>query len=114
MRAKLPGDPLTGGLWPAIWILGNLARATYTGTSNWVWPWSYTECNRATQRAQLVSGCDPVPHYEMLGGEGRGAPEIDLLEAMPGFEHPDPVLQPSFKKPYFSASLQVQVVRAQQ
>lgn len=24
-----PGDPHIGGLWPAIWILGNLGRATY-------------------------------------------------------------------------------------
>ncbi|KAI2498624.1 Beta-glucan synthesis-associated protein (SKN1) [Fragilaria crotonensis] len=26
--AKLPGDPSTGGLWPALWLLGNLARAS--------------------------------------------------------------------------------------
>ena len=29
-----PGDPYIGGLWPAIWILGNLGRATYEASTN--------------------------------------------------------------------------------
>lgn len=39
VRARLPGEPGIGGLWPAIWILGNLARATYVASSDWIWPW---------------------------------------------------------------------------
>ncbi|RYY82488.1 hypothetical protein EON63_13225 [archaeon] len=31
VRAKLPGQYDIAGLWPAIWLLGNLARATYVG-----------------------------------------------------------------------------------
>lgn len=32
IRAKLPGKAHVGGLWPAMWLLGNLARATYVGS----------------------------------------------------------------------------------
>ena len=45
ISAKLPGRAEIGGLWPAMWLLGNLARATYVGSSNNVWPWSYDECS---------------------------------------------------------------------
>ena len=44
-----PGDPYIGGLWPAIWLLGNLGRATYEGSTNNIWPWSYNVCNRKMQ-----------------------------------------------------------------
>ena len=82
--AKLPGEGHVGGLWPAIWLLGNLARATYVGSSNWLWPWSYDRCDRALQPKQLISACAPHPHYGLAAYTGRGAPEIDILEAMPG------------------------------
>ncbi|CAM9103771.1 unnamed protein product, partial [Phaeothamnion confervicola] len=39
VSASLPGDADIGGLWPAIWLLGNLARATYTSSSDFMWPW---------------------------------------------------------------------------
>ncbi|CAN0327518.1 unnamed protein product, partial [Scytosiphon promiscuus] len=48
IRAKLPGRYDVGGLWPAMWLMGNLARATYTASSDFLWPWSYNECNRTT------------------------------------------------------------------
>lgn len=104
VRAKLPGNPYAGGLWPAIWILGNLARATYVATSDWVWPWSYDECNRDLQRKQLISECSPNSHFGLNPHQGRGAPEIDIMEAMPGWGDAKPS---DIKKPYFSASLQV-------
>jgi len=31
VSAKLPGKSDVGGMWPAIWLLGNLARGTYVG-----------------------------------------------------------------------------------
>jgi beta-glucan synthesis-associated protein KRE6 len=37
ISAKLPGNAYVGGLWPAMWLLGNLARATYVGSSNNIW-----------------------------------------------------------------------------
>ncbi|CAN0058786.1 unnamed protein product [Hapterophycus canaliculatus] len=48
IRAILPGKSRVGGLWPAMWLMGNLARATYTASSDFTWPWSYNKCNRTT------------------------------------------------------------------
>ncbi|KAL7547783.1 hypothetical protein ACHAWF_012590 [Thalassiosira exigua] len=46
--AILPGSPDIGGLWPAVWMLGNLGRATYESSTNMLWPWSYGNLGRAT------------------------------------------------------------------
>jgi len=101
---KILGEAHVGGLWPGIWLLGNLARATYVGSADWMWPWSFDTCDRALQKQQLVSKCSPQPHYGFAPNTGRGAPEIDILEAMPGHQ----ALPPSkVGKPYFSTSLQV-------
>jgi beta-glucanase (GH16 family) len=61
ISAKLPGKHNAGGLWPAMWLLGNLARATYVASSNNMWPWSYNECSKPLQRQQAVSACNEVP-----------------------------------------------------
>lgn len=103
VSAKLPGDSDIGGLWPAMWLLGNLARATYVGSSDNVWPWSYDTCSRSLQKQQEISACNVVNHFDLFSRKGRGAPEIDILEAMPGKE----VLKKTpINRPYFSASLQ--------
>ena len=65
VRAKLPGKYNIGGLWPAIWLMGNLARATYVGSSNNMWPWSYDTCSRKKQASQLISACNVVNHYDL-------------------------------------------------
>mmetsp|Transcript_12549 Transcript_12549/g.29510 ORF Transcript_12549/g.29510 Transcript_12549/m.29510 type:complete len:423 (+) Transcript_12549:89-1357(+) len=104
IKARLPGPYNIGGFWPALWLMGNLARATYVGSSDWVWPWSYDGCNRDNQPKQSISGCNPHPHYAMEGNYGRGAPEIDIIEAQAG----DAPMPPSnIRKPYVSTSLQV-------
>jgi len=104
VRAKLPGEAHIGGLWPAIWLLGNLARATYVGSSDWIWPWSFDTCDRSLQPKQRISACSPDPHYGMNSFTGRGAPEIDILEAMPGNA---PLPSSKVGKPYYSTSLQI-------
>jgi len=103
--AKLPGKGSTGGLWPALWLLGNLARATYVGSSNWVWPFSFDNCDEGIRHQQLINACDKVSHYGMIPSVGRGAPEIDILEAMGG--DPGPLPNTPIERPYFSSSLQV-------
>lgn len=105
VSAKLPGDAFIGGMWPAIWLLGNLARATYVGSSDNVWPWSYNKCSKGKlQHQQLISGCNALNHFDLHPHQGRGAPEIDILEAMPGKEK---LQKTTTAKPYYSASLQV-------
>jgi beta-glucan synthesis-associated protein KRE6 len=103
--AKLPGSPRIGGLWPALWMLGNLARATYVGSSNYIWPYSYNQCDPANRVSQEINACLKLNHYGLESFQGRGAPEIDVIEAMQG----DPEKLPStdIRRPYQSASFQV-------
>ena len=79
-----PGDPSIGGLWPAIWLLGNLGRATYEASTNNIWPFSYDKCDRKMQAAQTISACNLQNHFGLNALQGRGATEIDLIEIMAG------------------------------
>ena len=81
---SLPGRHDVGGLWPAFWMLGNLARHTYVGSSEHVWPWASTRCTEKGRTAQMVNACDRAVHYGMERGVGRGAPEIDVFEVQAG------------------------------
>ena len=72
ISAKLPGKHNAGGLWPAMWLLGNMARATYVGSSNNVWPWSYNTCSKAKQSEQKFSACNRVNHFDLHAFQGRG------------------------------------------
>jgi beta-glucan synthesis-associated protein KRE6 len=131
--AKLPGDPRKGGLWPArkscsqesvrpcllphrrrnlfishfasVWMLGNLARASYVGSSDFVWPYSYNKCDSRNRKSQEINACSLVNHYGLDSFTGRGSPEIDVLESMQGEagELPNTFIQ----RPYQSTSLQV-------
>lgn len=109
----LPGDPSIGGLWPAIWMLGNLGRATYESSTNNIWPWSYDTCNRTLQPAQTISACNPVNHYGMHPFQGRGATEIDILEVMTGdSQGPLPSTKPPIELPYADMTLQVRDIQS--
>lgn len=66
--------------WPGIWLLGNLGRALFTGSTSRMWPWSYDECNDELKSDQRISACNDTPGHGLNANQGRGAPEIDLLE----------------------------------
>ena len=89
-----------------VWMLGNLARATYIGSTNYVWPWSYNKCDERTRRSQEISACKQVNHYGMAPFTGRGSPEIDVLESMQG-DPEEKLPNTHIKRPYQSASLQI-------
>lgn len=104
----LPGHPYIGGLWPAVWLLGNLGRATYEGSTNNIWPWSYDVCDRKKQQQQTISKCNNQNHYGLHPHQGRGATEIDIIEVMTGdsggpFEATDPPVA----LPYADMTLQL-------
>jgi beta-glucanase (GH16 family) len=104
----LPGDPFIGGLWPAVWILGNLGRATYESSTNNIWPWSYDNCNRKRQPAQAISACNAANHYGLNAYQGRGATEIDIVEVMAGDSGgPLAGTDPPIELPYCDMTLQV-------
>ena len=65
-----PGDPAIGGLWPAVWMLGNLGRATYEASTNLLWPWSFDVCERDKQDGQKISACNQNNHYGMHPFQG--------------------------------------------
>jgi hypothetical protein len=71
-----------------------------------MWPWSYSKCERALQKSQIISGCDVTEHFELHPQQGRGATEIDVVEVMPGVG-PLPVVPKDVKLPYNSMTLQV-------
>jgi beta-glucan synthesis-associated protein KRE6 len=104
---QFPGEPHIGGLWPAVWLLGNLGRATFEESTNLMWPWSYDKCDRPLQHSQLISGCDVTDHYDFNPQQGRGATEIDIIEVMPGEKGVLPFVKGPIERPYVAMTLQV-------
>uniref|UniRef100_K3X0H9 GH16 domain-containing protein n=1 Tax=Globisporangium ultimum (strain ATCC 200006 / CBS 805.95 / DAOM BR144) TaxID=431595 RepID=K3X0H9_GLOUD len=68
--------------WPGIWMMGNLGRAIFSASTNRMWPFSYDECNDDVflSSNQRISACNSNPGSGMNPNQGRGAPEIDILE----------------------------------
>lgn len=55
--------------------------------------------------SQEINACSRVNHYGMASHTGRGAPEIDIIEAMQGEREKLP--STNITRPYQSCSLQV-------
>eukprot|EP00966_Prymnesium_polylepis_P008664 199854-Prymnesium_polylepis.1 len=93
LSARMPGPHGSQeGLWPGFWMMGNLGRATFERSTDGFWPWIFDECvpwdhedcdaNQCT--SQKVSACMADPGYGFNPYQGRGAPEIDIIEVQPG------------------------------
>ncbi len=97
---KLPGANNIGGLWPAVWTMGNLGRAGYGASLHGVWPYSYDSCDAGT----LANQTDPVtllPDTSDLGdcvfNKKHGTRALSFLPGQklsactcPGEDHPGP------------------------
>lgn len=68
--------------WPGIWMMGNLGRAIFSASTARMWPFTYNECNETMfiSQNQRISACDASPGSGLNANQGRGAPEIDILE----------------------------------
>ncbi|TYZ63963.1 hypothetical protein PybrP1_004205 [[Pythium] brassicae (nom. inval.)] len=68
--------------WPGIWMMGNLGRAIFSASNTRMWPFSYNECNDKVFKSsnQRISACDADPGHGLNPNQGRGAPEIDIIE----------------------------------
>ncbi|GMF26284.1 unnamed protein product [Phytophthora lilii] len=68
--------------WPGIWMMGNLGRAIFSASTSRMWPFSYNRCEPDIFEPsnQRISACDDDPGYGLNKNQGRGAPEIDILE----------------------------------
>ncbi|KAI9991544.1 hypothetical protein PInf_019245 [Phytophthora infestans] len=68
--------------WPGIWMMGNLGRAIFSGSTNRMWPFSYDACDpdTFTPANQRINACESHPGSGLNPHQGRGAPEIDIVE----------------------------------
>ncbi|KAF0693156.1 Aste57867_15843 [Aphanomyces stellatus] len=79
-----PRDKVVDGAyyptWPGIWLMGNLGRALFGASTTRMWPWTYNECDPDYEPNQVISACNSNPGFGLNPNQGRGAPEIDILE----------------------------------
>ena len=77
-NVSLPGVSNVQGLWPALWMMGNLGRAGYGATTDGLWPYSYDSCDVGTIKNQSLNG---VPAAASVNGDqGNGG----VLSFLPG------------------------------
>ncbi|KAI5952618.1 KRE6 [Candida jiufengensis] len=93
ISARLPNYGTVSGLWPGLWTMGNLGRPGYLATTEGVWPYSYDSCDAGiTPNQSSPDGISYLPGQRLNSctcqgeshpnrGVGRGAPEIDVIEA---------------------------------
>ncbi|CAH0489309.1 unnamed protein product [Peronospora farinosa] len=95
VRAILPGKWGVPGTWPAIWIMGNIGRAAFLGSQDDTWPWSFDVCapyiEKIEKVKQKINACGNLTNkhdknsyperYGLNPFQGRGATEIDVIEA---------------------------------
>ncbi|CCF52658.1 hypothetical protein NDA11_001165 [Ustilago hordei] len=95
----LPGSFSTEGYWPAMWMLGNLGRAGYAGTTQGMWPYSYNSCDVGTLANQTNQ--DKTGPYAAINAHGLYSDsvhnKISFLEGQrtsactcEGEDHPGP------------------------
>jgi beta-glucanase (GH16 family) len=93
VSVSLPGPAGVPGLWPGVWTMGNLGRPGYLSTTDGLWPYTYQACDVGITPNQSSSdGLSYLPGQRLPSctcpmedhptpGKGRGAPEIDVIEA---------------------------------
>ncbi|KAL3229980.1 Beta-glucan synthesis-associated protein KRE6 [Nakaseomyces bracarensis] len=93
ISANLPNYGKVTGLWPGLWTMGNLGRPGYLASTEGVWPYSYSSCDAGiTPNQSAPDGISYLPGQKLSActcdgedhpnpGVGRGAPELDILEA---------------------------------
>ncbi|KAI9764305.1 MAG: hypothetical protein M1835_007602 [Candelina submexicana] len=90
---SLPGPAGKPGLWPGVWTMGNLGRPGYKASTEGLWPYTYNSCDAGiTPNQSATDGMSFLPGQRLASctcsgedhptpGTGRGAPEIDVIEA---------------------------------
>ena len=93
ISVSLPGPGGAAGLWPGAWTMGNLGRPGYKASTEGLWPYTYDSCDAGiTPNQSMTDGTSYLPGQKLPSctcpgedhptpGTGRGAPELDVLEA---------------------------------
>ena len=118
ISVSLPGAANVSGLWPSVWMMGNLGRPGYPATTDGLWPYTYwDQCDlgilqgegfhegRSSLPGMRLPACTCRGDSELVHpspGKSRSAPEIDVIEA--SFSH----FSGSGDDPQASASQSVQ------
>ncbi|KAJ3550468.1 hypothetical protein NMY22_g456 [Coprinellus aureogranulatus] len=94
---RLPGNTKDGGLWPALWTLGNLGRAGYGATLEGLWPYSYDSCDIGTLPNQTYVD-QTGPPAALSNGDPYYDGKLSFLPGQrlsactcPGESHPGPM-----------------------
>ncbi|CUA76044.1 putative beta-glucan synthesis-associated protein C23H3,11c [Schizosaccharomyces pombe 972h-] [Rhizoctonia solani] len=95
---SLPGQANVAGYWPGAWIMGNLGRPGYGGTTDGVWPYTYDSCDIGTFPNQTRK--DGTPTTNANGGTKKYNYQLSVLSGQklsactcpntPSSEHPGP------------------------
>ncbi|PWN52664.1 beta-glucan synthesis-associated [Violaceomyces palustris] len=95
---KQPGSATTRGYWPAAWLMGNLGRPGYLGSTHGMWPYSYQSCDTGILENQtFVNGSGPVGAIKSTATYALKSGQLSQLPGMrtsactcPGQDHPGP------------------------
>ncbi|CAE6456091.1 unnamed protein product [Rhizoctonia solani] len=95
---SLPGQADVAGYWPGAWIMGNLGRPGYGGTTDGVWPYTYDSCDIGTFPNQTRK--DGTPETNANGGTKKYNYQLSVLSGQklsactcpntPSKDHPGP------------------------
>ncbi|KAK0544467.1 beta-glucan synthesis-associated protein [Tilletia horrida] len=88
-----PGNRDTMGYWPALWMMGNLGRPGYLGSTEGLWPYSYNSCDAGIMPKQLYwNESAPLATVQGTGVYSKPFPTDpngpDLLSWLPGMRFP--------------------------
>ncbi|PSS37604.1 hypothetical protein PHLCEN_2v531 [Hermanssonia centrifuga] len=91
----LPGINNVVGLWPAVWMMGNLGRAGYGASLDGMWPYTYDACDVGTASNQTLNG---LPIAATENGDPTNNDVLSFLPGQrlsrctcPGESHPGPM-----------------------
>ncbi|PWY97432.1 beta-glucan synthesis-associated [Testicularia cyperi] len=103
---RMPGTASTSGYWPGLWLMGNLGRPGYPGSTDGMWPYSYAACDTgilANQTFTNKTGPDGAINSNGRFAEGG---RISYLPGMrsssctcPGEDHPGPTVNVARSSP---------------
>ncbi|KAI5116308.1 hypothetical protein M0805_009634 [Coniferiporia weirii] len=127
VSVSLPGSGTVAGFWPGVWTMGNLGRAGYGATTDGTWPFSYAACDVGTYPKQMDKSGNPVSSADLSDQpgqrlsactcpgsdhpgpsvtDGRGAPELDIIEAQVDTSIPSGEVSQSYQIAPFNAQVQ--------